>query len=276
VTAGGSVDLHAHSTASDGVLSPQELVARAARLGVSTLALTDHDTLDGLPAAQAAARLEGVRLVPGVELSVRVAHGSMHLLGYLPSAAPQPLAGRIGAIAAAREDRNRRMVERLAELGAPVEWEAVAAHATGRVGRPHIARALVAAGHAADVGDAFERYLAAGAPAYLEAGSLSPSEAVELVRASGGAPVLAHPGTLRLDPAALAELVAALAAAGLAGVEVVRPDHDEARRGELAALCARHGIIATGGSDFHRPDGQVELGRLGAPLDPGVCDRLLA
>jgi predicted metal-dependent phosphoesterase TrpH len=215
-----------------------------------------------------------VRLVSGIELSVRPPAGSMHLLGYLPGPAPQPLAGRIGEIAAFRDRRNRLMVERLAELGAPVAWEDVAARARGRIGRPHIAEALVAAGHAQDRGDAFERWIGSDCPAYVSAGSVEPHEAVALVQQSGGAAVIAHPGSLRLEQADLAAFVAGLVPAGLRGLEVYRADQDLLEQEHLLRLCRRHGLVPTGGSDFHRVDPLApDLGG-GPPLAPDTVDRL--
>jgi predicted metal-dependent phosphoesterase TrpH len=167
---------------------------------VRTLALTDHDTLGGLGEAAVAAERLGLRFVPGTELSVRPPSGSMHLLAYLPSAAAEPLATRIREIGDYRASRNQRIVARLNELGYKLEWEDVARRARGRVGRPHIAAALVDAGHVATLQEAFDRLLADGQPAYVDAGSLGPDEAVELVerrRAGTRAPVLAAPGRRR-------------------------------------------------------------------------------
>jgi predicted metal-dependent phosphoesterase TrpH len=249
-------------------------VARAAERRVGVLALTDHDTLDGLPDALAAAAEHGVRLVCGIELSVRSPSGSMHLLGYLPGPAPEPLAGRIGEIAAFRDRRNRLMVERLAELGAPVAWEDVARRGWGRIGRPHIADALVAAGHALDRGDAFEQWIGSGCPAYVSAGSVAPADAVALVQASGGAAVIAHPGSLRLEPSELATFAAGLVPAGLRGLEVYRADQDPIEQNHLLGLCRRYGLVPTGGSDFHRVDPLApDLGG-GPPLPPDTVDRL--
>ncbi len=222
-----TLELHCHSTASDGALAPAALVEHAHALGIATLALTDHDTLAGLDAAAGAADRLGLRLVAGAELSVRPPSGSMHLLAYLPSAQAEPLATRIQAIADYRGDRNRRIVARLNELGYALEWDDVARRAKGRVGRPHIAAALVDAGHVGSLQEAFDRLLADGQPAYVDAGSLGPEDAVELVAASGGAPVLAHPYSLRMGDAELERFVARLADRGLRGVECYRPDHDD-------------------------------------------------
>jgi len=257
------------------MLTPTALVEHAHELGLRTLALTDHDTLGGLGEAAAAADRLGLRLVAGSELSVRPPSGSMHLLAYLPSADAEPLATRMREIGEYRAGRNRRIVARLNELGYAVEWDDVARRARGRVGRPHIAAALVDAGHAESVQDAFDRLLGDDRPAYVDAGSLGPEAAVELVAESGGAPVLAHPYTLRLDDVALERFVDRLARCGLRGVECYRPDHDDAQRSFTGRLCARLGLVPTGGSDWHGYPEGPDLGDAGpVPLPADTLERL--
>jgi 3',5'-nucleoside bisphosphate phosphatase len=199
----------------------------------------------------------------------------MHLLAYLPSAGAEPLATRMRAIAEYRSSRNQRIVERLNELGYALAWDDVARRAQGRVGRPHIAAALVDAGHVATTQDAFDRLLADGQPAYVDAGSLEPADAVALVAESGGAAVLAHPYTLRMGDAELERFAGGLAGHGLRGVECFRPDHDDAQRAFTRRLCAKLGLVPAGGSDWHgRPDGS-ELGDLGpVPLPADTLERL--
>ena len=233
--------------------------------------------MDGVAEAMTEGTACGVRVVPAVELSVRPPTGTMHLLGYFRDALPQPLSDRIGAIAAFRADRNRAIVELLAELGVPVDWADVARRARGRVGRPHIAAALVEAGHVATAQEAFDRWIGADGPAYVEAGSISAQDAVALVAQSAGAPVLAHPASLRLDDGPLEAFVAQLRSAGLRGVEVYRPDHDSDRRAAYAAICGRTGLVPSGGSDFHREALDcAEVGDCGpAPLPPDTVERLL-
>ena len=216
-----------------------------------------------------------MRFVPGSEISVRPPSGSMHLLAYLPSSDAEPLATRITAIAEYRSSRNQRIVARLNELGYAIAWEDVARRAKGRVGRPHIAAALVDAGYVGDLQEAFDRLLADGQPAYVDAGSLGPEEAVEVVAASGGAAVLAHPYSLRMGDAELERFAAGLVGHGLRGIECYRPDHDDAQRAFTLRLCAQLDLVPAGGSDWHgRPDG-LELGDVGpVPLPDDTLERL--
>lgn len=243
---------------------------------MTLLAVTDHDTLDGVAEARAAGERLGVRVVAGVELSVRAPSGSMHLLGYFGEDAPEPIASRLAAL---REDRRRRaeqMVARCVAAGAPIRMADVLVHARGSIGRPHVAAALVAAGHADDTADAFARFLADGAPAYVPHEALTPEEAVRLVDDSGGGASLAHPGSLRMPTAELMRFAGVLAGAGLRGIEVHRPEHTPEHRAEYGAVAARHGLVPTGGSDFHGRDTDAPPGDTGdPPLPPEALDRLL-
>jgi 3',5'-nucleoside bisphosphate phosphatase len=270
------LDLHAHSSASDGEVAPAALVALAAEEGVGLLALTDHDTMAGVGEAIAAGRRHGVRVLPAIELSARTPRGSLHLLGYFPSPDPHPLSDRLAELAAGRLRRAREILDRLAALGVPVDMRVVRALADGPVGRPHIADAMVAAGHVADRREAFERYLHDGGPAHVPSRGFAPEEAVRVVAESGGAPVLAHPASLGLPARQLAATVQRLAARGLRGIEVHRPEHTPEQRRQFATLGRRLGLVATGGSDFHRPGGLPRLGHTGdPPLPPDVVQRLL-
>jgi predicted metal-dependent phosphoesterase TrpH len=210
-------------------------------------------------------------VVPGIELSVLADRGTFHLLGYFGEPAPPALMARMDEIASSRERRNAQILARLAALGVPVAEADVRARATGRVGRPHIAAALVAAGYCADIGEAFDRYLGADAPAYVAAGAFGPEESVRLVKAAGGATSIAHPGSLLLDPVQLGDLVASLVPAGLDAIEAYRGDTPVDEQEAYAALAAQHGLLATGGSDYHGP-AMEERGRvLGSCGEP---DRL--
>jgi predicted metal-dependent phosphoesterase TrpH len=274
---GAAEDLHAHTDASDGALPAGALVELARRGGVGVLAVTDHDTMAAVPEALRAGRRLAVRIVPGVELSANGPAGPVHVLGYFEEPVPRPLADRLEGLIEARRERAAAIVARLAALGVRVSLERVAAGARVAIGRPHIAAAIVAAGAAADLREAFERYIGDGAPAYVPAAALDDEEAVRLIRASGGAAVLAHPGTLRAGPTALAAQVGRLAAAGLAGIEVHRPDHGSRERAEYAALAARHRLVAAGGSDYHGLGEPAVPGDTGfPPLPAGAADRLLA
>lgn len=270
------VDLHTHTTASDGTLSPTALVAAAAGAGVTTLAVTDHDTLDGIGEARRAAVAHGMRLITGLELSVKVAHGSMHLLAYFPGDDAPRIRDHLSDVRRWRVARAERICSHLGELGVPVDLDDVLARADGAVGRPHIAEAMVAAGHVADVQEAFARWIGDGRPAARASGGLSPTEAIRLVHEAGGAAVLAHPASLALGMKKLASFVTGLASAGLDGIEVHRADHNAEKFTRYGALARELGLIATGGSDFHRPDGHSELGRTGEPpLPHTIPDRLL-
>ena len=256
------IDLHSHSTASDGTDPPAEVMRRARAAGLDVIALTDHDTLAGHDEARRAAPA-GLSLVTGMELSARLGAHSVHLLSYLPRGASPDLAAECQAI---REDRVRRgqaMVARLRDLGVEVTWEQVAALAAGgSVGRPHIARAMVGAGAIATPGEAFSpEWIGAGGRAYVSRYALDPARAVGLVRASGGAVVLAHPGAISRGWRIPDEAITDLAGAGLAGLEVDHPDHDEAERARLRALAADLDLVTTGGSDDH---GDLTGHRLGA------------
>lgn len=252
------------------------MVARAAAHGVTTLALTDHDTFAGLGEARAATAAHGMRLVVGVEITTRAVSGSAHLIGLFASDPPTVVAERLVELRAGREQRARRMLERLAELGAPLDIEDVAARAGGPIGRPHVADALVSAGHASDRADAFARLIGHDAPAFVPHQGITTADAVRLVAGAGGAPVLAHPATLRLGSRHLDSTVAGLASAGLVGIEVHRPEHTPDQRAHYAALARTHGLIEGGGSDFHLPGAGVEPGSTGDPgLPDGTADRLL-
>jgi predicted metal-dependent phosphoesterase TrpH len=189
-----ALDLHSHTNRSDGAHDPADLVEYAAGRGVDVLAITDHDTMAGVADAQAAGRAIGVHVVPGIELSIKVPHGSMHLLGYFDEPAPEPLAGLIAGFGDIRVERAREMVDRLNGMGVDLDWDDVLDGAAGApLGRPHIAEALIRAGHVQERKEAFDLYLGDGRPAYVGSDGLGVEEGVSLVRESGGVPVLAHP-----------------------------------------------------------------------------------
>jgi predicted metal-dependent phosphoesterase TrpH len=258
-------------------LEPAEVVARARERGVTTLALTDHDTVAGLEHARAEADRRGINLVSGIELSCRVERGSGHLLAYFPDAPPEALTERLRSMEQARATRARQIVGQLTLAGAPITFDDVASRAAGPIGRPHIADALIAAGHAEDRADAFARWIGPDGPGFVPHSGVSLAGATRLVHEAGGAPVLAHPYTLELSDRALESTVIELVDAGLIGLEVHRPDHPATLRNTLARICSRTGLIATGGSDFHHPGGDIELGDTGdPPLSDGAAARVLA
>jgi predicted metal-dependent phosphoesterase TrpH len=270
---GGPLDLHTHSTASDGLLTPAQLVALAAERGLRTLALTDHDTVAGIPEASAAASAAALRFVPGVELSTHVESGEVHMLGYFIDTADPALREALTGFRAARAGRAEGMVARLGAAGAPIALDRVHAFAGGgSIGRPHVARALVEAGHAASINEAFERWLVRGRPGYVERFRLTPPDAIRLIRASGGVPVLAHPHSVDDLPGLLPRLLEA----GLAGLECYYGDYDEPRKRDYLALAKRHGLVATGGTDYHGGSGahRRPLGSIYIP--PRCVDDLAA
>jgi len=243
----GTIDLHTHSTASDGLLTPAQLVALAVERGLRALALTDHDTVAGLPEAGAAATAAGLQFIPGVELSTHVTAGEVHVLGYFIDPTDPTLSAALAQFRDAREGRAATIVERLTAAGAPITLERVLAFAGGSIGRPHVARALVEAGHATSINDAFERWLVRGRAGYVDRFRLTPPDAVRLICAARGVPVLAHPHSADDLGTLLPELVAA----GLAGIECYYGDYDDLRKREYLALAKRYGLVATGGTDFH-------------------------
>ena len=269
------IDLHSHSTASDGTDPPAEVMRRARAAGLDVIALTDHDTLAGHAEARGALP-PGLALVPGMELSCRLHGHSVHLLAYHVDPAHAGLAEQLHAITTDRLRRARDMVGKLRELGVDITWERVAAIAgDGVVARPHIARAMVAAGAIARPDQAFTpEWIGPGGRAYVSRYALDAEDAVRLVSSAGGVSVLAHPGVPQGGWKIGDEAVARLAAAGLAGLEVAHPDHDDAERIRLAALAATLGLVSSGGSDDH---GSLTGHRLGCEtIAPGEYERLVS
>jgi predicted metal-dependent phosphoesterase TrpH len=241
------IDLHTHTTASDGILAPESLVDEAKARGVGLLAVADHDTTAAVDAAIEAGRRAGVEVWPAVELSCDVPDGEVHILGYFIDHRLAWMQQLLGRLQDGRERRAERMVERLAALGAPIPLARVKALADGgAIGRPHVARALLEAGHVKSVSEAFDQFIGRHGPAYVERVKMTPVQAVGVIRAAGGLAVLAHPGWGFQD-ATLPDLVAG----GLDGIEVYYPDHAPHQVEHYAALAARCGLLVTGGTDFH-------------------------
>ena len=266
----GAVDLHSHTTASDGALTPRELVREAVRRGLRVLAVTDHDSTDGLaPALDEAALHPPLRIVPGIEINCDVEGAEIHILGYYVDYEAAWFQDFCRAQREERRERVRRMAARLGELGVPIDPDEVLALVReGSAGRPHVAQAMVKRGHVKSVREAFDKYLASGRPAYVPRAKLTPEAAVRLIRKAGGVPVLAHPGLSGRD-----ELIPGLIAAGLMGVECYYREHSAIQTAGYLQLCRDRDLVATGGSDFHGH--AVRAGTLGVPAVPMTCWKAL-
>lgn len=261
------VDLHLHSTASDGQFTPTELVRMCWEKGLRVIALTDHDTTDGVAEAMAAAasiEVEPPLVIPGVEISTDVpGQYEIHIIGYYVDLDNSALQKRLSGMRESRLNRARAIWERLNELGHPVSWERVLALAgDGAVGRPHIAQALVEAGYAESVTDAFQKYIGRSGQAYIPRPKITPEEAIRLIRDAGGVPVLAHPDHV-------IERIPALVQAGLMGLEAYYNGYAKVQIAFLKRLARKHGLIVTGGSDFHGPEvtESIELGSTFVPYE---------
>jgi predicted metal-dependent phosphoesterase TrpH len=260
---GPFVDLHAHSTASDGSRSPGDVVREAKRVGLAAVALTDHDTVDGIAEARTAGAEIGVRVVPGVELSAVEGDSETHILG-LHLSDTRELEARLVSLREMRRTRAQRIVHRLNELGVRIEFASVLEQAAGgAIGRPHVARAMIAEGWAVDFRDAFERYLGNGKPAYVGKERLAVTDAIGLIHRAGGLAILAHPahGGTR-------ERIEAFVHQGIDGVEVRHPSHSSEDVARLLALVEHFSLVPSGGSDWHgAADGPRTLGMMRVPLD---------
>jgi len=259
-------DLHVHSTASDGVLTPSAVVRLALERGLSVIALTDHDTLSGIAEAQEAASGTDLEVVPGVEVSSEGSWGDLHILGFYVDPADPLLNERLRAMQESRAGRARRMVEELARLGMVLSWEEIEEMAGGQsIGRPHIARALVNNGYISSIGEAFERYIGREGPAYVPRMRLTPRQVIAAIRGAGGIAVLGHPAYS--DAVGMVE---ELVSCGLQGLEVYYAQHSPEDIQVLLNLCRRYGLLATGGSDFHGP-AHGEGAPLGSVPIPAAC-----
>ncbi|MBI2973499.1 MAG: PHP domain-containing protein [Armatimonadetes bacterium] len=240
------IDLHTHTTASDGLLSPEQLVDMARNAGVHVLAICDHDSTDGVDAAVAAGMRLGVEVIPAVEINTDVDQGEVHVLGYFIDHREAWLQEFLRKLRNGRLHRAERMVEKLNALGIEVDFARVRALAQGAVGRPHVAWAMVEAGAVKSVEEAFDRYIGRSGPAYVERMKVTPEEAVQVILRAGGIPVLAHPGWGVQDA-----MIASLVDAGLEGIEAYYPEHTPAMQAHYLALAKQHNLLVTGGTDFH-------------------------
>ena len=259
----GGVDLHSHTTASDGTLSPSALVRVAVRQGVRVLAITDHDSTDGLAEAfEEAARHPPLAIIPGLEINCDVEGGEVHVLGYFVDYQAPWFQEFLREQRAERVARVHRIADRLAQLGLPIDpAEVFAIVKEGSPGRPHIAQVMVNRGYVSSLREAFDRYLRTGGPANVPRKRLTPADAVAVIRRAGGVPVLAHPGLAGKD-----EMIPGLVRAGLMGIEAYYAEHSPQQTRDYVQLCREHGLVATGGSDYHGP----ESGRANPPGTPYV------
>jgi len=265
------IDLHTHTTASDGLLSPEALVQLARDAGVTVLAVADHDTTAGVDPAIAAGRRLGVEVIPAVEINTDVEDAEVHVLGYYVGHAQDWFQEFLGSLRDGRENRAERMVGKLNALGIPIEYARVRALAEGAVGRPHVARALIEAGAVRSTEEAFQKYLGRAGPAYVERMKVTPEDAVRVIRRAGGIAVLAHPGWGVRD-----ELIPPLVDAGLEGLEAYYPDHTPAMTDRFLELAARYHLLVTGGTDFHGGDVATRVAIGSQYVPPDVVDRLKA
>jgi len=270
----GKVDLHIHTTASDGRFSPEEIVQRAASLGLTVIAIADHDSVDGVvPALRAAGDFPELRVIPNVEISTDTPDGEVHILGYFIDHTSNELQANLERFRDSRQRRAQGMIARLRDLGIEVEWSRVKEIAgDGSVGRPHLAQAMLEKGYITSFKEAFEKYISRNGPAYVERDKMTPVEAVELVLQAGGLPVLAHPFTVT-DPEAL---IIELKKVGLVGIEAYYNSYPEDQVGSLVSLAGKYDLIASGGSDYHGldDDNETMMGDIDMPME--VVEQIIA
>jgi predicted metal-dependent phosphoesterase TrpH len=268
------VDLHIHTTASDGRLSPEEVVRVAAEQGLSVIAITDHDSLAGIePALLAAKAVPSLRVIPGLEINTDIPDSEIHILGYFIDYQDKELKQALEKLRNSREARALKMITRLGELGIDIEWNRVLELAGGAsVGRPHVAQAMLERGYISSFREAFTKYIGRLGPAYVERERLSPQEAVKLVANSRGLPVLAHPA----DIDNVEELVVNLKGVGLVGLEAYYDGYDQKLIDSLVHLAIKYRLITSGGSDFHGfgVDNETPIGGVDVPFD--CVERLIA
>ncbi len=263
----GKVDLHIHTTASDGKFTPAEIVRQACEQGLVYIAICDHDSIDGVaPAREAAKSCPGLTVIAGVEINTDISAGELHVLGYLCDCGNAELANTLEGLRNSRIERAQKMIQKLNRLGIKIDYERVKEIAgPGSIGRPHIAQAMLEKGYINTFKEAFNKYISRGGPAYVERTKISPMEATQLILRSGGIPVLAHPLTFD-NPEAL---IVDLKPAGLAGIETYYSGYSPEQIRELLRLAEKYNLITTGGSDFHGLDSLNEppLGTLEVPLE---------
>ncbi|MFC1989534.1 PHP domain-containing protein [Chloroflexota bacterium] len=268
------VDLHIHSTASDGLLSPAEVVRKAAQLGLTFIAITDHDSINGIvPALEAAKAFLQLTVIAGVEVSTVIPKGEVHVLGYYLDYTSLELLTTLEKMRSSRRGRAQGMVAKLRGLGIRIEWQRVQEIAgSSSMGRPHIAQAMLEKGYIASIKEAFTKYISRDGPAYVEREKMSPAEAVELILRANGLPVLAHPFTIDDSESMIVELKTA----GLVGIEAYYNSYTPEEVSKLVNLAKRHGLIASGGSDYHGLDDRNETMIGGANVPTESVEQLIA
>lgn len=261
---GSTIDLHTHTTHSDGSASPEELIGLASAKRARAVAITDHDTVSAIVGARAVADRFGIEFVAGIEISAEYSPGTMHILGYCIDDESTALAVKLDELQKARERRNPQIARRLRSLGFDISYDEVVEVAGNQVvGRPHFARLMIEKGYVASIQEAFDRFLKKDAEAYVEKARLSPGESIALIHEAGGVAVLAHPYQLKLSPHEVDQLVGELAGLGLDGIEAVYSRHSAAERASYSEVATRHGLLVTGGSDYHgsyKPDISIVTG----------------
>ena len=261
------VDIHIHSTASDGHLSPEEVVRKSAELGLTVIALCDHDTVDGIaPALAAAKSFPGLKVIPGIEVSTDVSGGEAHVLGYFIDYTDHKLLVRLERMRNSRRGRAQKMIAKLGNLGINIEWQRVQEIAgSGSMGRPHVAQAMLEKGYISSIKEAFTDYISRDGPAYAEREKITPAEAVAMILQTKGLPVLAHPLTTN-DPEAM---IIELKKVGLVGIEAHYDGYSADEVNQLVDLANKHNLIATGGSDYHGLglSNETMLGGVDVPME---------
>lgn len=269
-----SIDLHLHSTVSDGKFSPADIVRKSAERGLTVIALADHDSVDGIAPALAAARaFPRLTVIPCVEISTDVPKGEIHILGYFIDYTDRKLKATLERMRHSRRERADGMVTKLGKLGIHIEWQRVLEIAgSGSIGRPHIAQAMLEKGYIGSIKEAFTKYISRNGPAYIERKKMTPEEAVKLLLRTNGLPVLAHPLTINDRET----MVARLKAAGLVGIEAYYNNYTTDEISKLVRLADKHGLITTGGSDYHGLDDNAETMIGGADVPVASAESLIA
>jgi predicted metal-dependent phosphoesterase TrpH len=275
----GYVDLHLHTTASDGVRSPSEIVNYAKSKGLQAIAITDHDTIEGVAEAVAEGERIGFEVIPGIEISAEHSPGSMHLLGYFLDIHHPLLNGRLEYLQKARAERNPKIVENLNRLGVKITYdEVLKASGGGQVGRPHFAQVLLEKGYVRSFQEAFDRFLKKGASAYVDKLRFTSGEAIHFIREAGGVAVVAHPNTLGINGyQALEALLLQLVREGLKGIEAYYPEHSPAETVQYKFLAEKLGLVMTGGTDYHGIEGielDIGVGRGDMKLPYSIIENL--